>query len=285
MWLLRRLVGEWRDDRVGGVAAEIAFFAVLSLFPGLLALAAALGSVGALIGDDAAGRAKDAVISFLERVLTDEAGSTLEAVTALFDDTSAGALTVGTAVALWAASRGFVAVIRGLDIAYDIEESRRYVRLRAVALGLAAGSVVVAALMLSVLVVGPLLGTGHEVADRLGFGSGFATLWDWVRWPFALAVIVGWAATIFHVGPNHHTPWRYDLPGALLTTAVWVLVSLGLRVYLSAVGGANQVLGTLGGALIVLFWLYLLSIGLLLGGELNAELFARQLREEEQNAG
>jgi len=273
--ILRELAKEWKDDRIGGAAAEIAFFGLLSLFPGLLAMAAALGALDAIASHDLAARVEADVVDFLRRVLTDEANDTIEAVERLFSDTSPGVATIGTMVAAWAASRGFVAVVRGLDLAYDIDEGRSYIRLRVVALALAVGTVSVVALMLGMLVVGPLLGTGQDVADEVGLGSAFAIFWDVARWPVALTVMVAWSATIFHVGPNHRTPWRWDLPGAALTTVTWIALSLALRVYLTTASQANEVLGTLGGALIVLLWLYLLAVGLLLGGELNGVLAQR----------
>ena len=168
-----------------------------------------------------------------------------------------------------------MAVVHALDAAYDIEEDRPYLRVRAVALGLSVGTVVVIAVVLGMVVVGPLLGTGHDVSARVGLGGAFATAWDWARWPVVLALIVVWTATIFHVAPNHRKPWRWDLPGAALTTVGWVGVSLAFRVYLAVVAGGNQVLGTLGGALIVLLWFYALAMGLIVGGELNAILARR----------
>jgi membrane protein len=272
---VRELVHEWQEDRVSGLAAEVAFFGVLSLFPALLAVTAALGGLGAIIGPEAAAQAEAEVVSLLRSVLTDEADRTIDAVQELFEESSPGLLTIGLVTALWAASRGFAAVIRALDVAYDLDERRTWVGLRAVALALALGTVVVASLLLAMLVLGPLLGGGQEVADRIGLGGGFATFWDWVRWPTVAAAAIAWAATIFHVAPNHRTPWRWDLPGALLTAAAWLLVSVGLRGYLAVASGGNQVFGTLGGSLIVLLWLYLLAVGLLLGGELNAVLAHR----------
>jgi len=273
--VVRALVREWQDDRVGGLAAEIAFFGVLSMFPALLAMAAALGALDAIAGHDLASRVEGEVVDFLRTVLTDDASNTVDAVESLFSDTSPGVATLGTAAAVWAASRGFVAVIRGLDLAYDIDEGRGYVRLRALGLALSLGTVAVVSLMLGMLVVGPLLGTGQDVADYVGMGRAFETFWDLARWPTALAAMVAWSATIFHIAPNHRTPWRWDLPGAALTTVAWVALSLALRGYLAAAAGLNQVLGTLGGALIVLLWLYLLAVGLLVGGELNGVLAKR----------
>lgn len=143
------------------------------------------------------------------------------------------------------------------------------------AVGLALGSAVVGAAMLAVLVLGPLLGTGRDVADALGFGSAFAVGWDLLRWPTALVVLLVWAATVFHVAPDRRAPWRAELPGAVLSAVAWALASAGLRAYLEVAGARNEVLGTLGGSVVVILWLYLLAVGLLLGGELNALLARR----------
>jgi membrane protein len=273
---VREVAQELRRDRVTGLAAEIAFFAILSLFPALLALVAALGSMEAVVGQDLAADAQDEVVGLLERVLTDEASGTIDAVQRLFDQSSPGLFTVGLAVALFSASRGFTAVINALDIAYDLDERRSYGRLRLAAIGLALGSVAVGAVLLAVMILGPLLGTGPDVAEAIGAGGAFATAWDWIRWPVAAMVAVGWATTILHLAPNHRTRWREDLPGALLAATTWLALSAGLRAYLAVAGDTNQVFGTLGGALIVLLWLYLLALGLLLGGELNAVLRRRR---------
>lgn len=279
--VVRALVHEWRDDRVSGLAAEVAFFGVLSLFPALLAMTAALGWLDAVAGGDVATRAEEAVVDFLRRVLTDEAAGTIDAVQELFVEADTGVVTVGVVAALWAASRGFVALVKALDVVYDLEERRSYVGLRALALGLALGTVLVVAAMLAMLVLGPLLGTGREVAEALGLGGAFATFWDWARWPLALVALVAWAATVLHVAPNHRTPWRWDVPGAVLAGVSWAALSASLRVYMSvATAGANQVFGTLGGSLIVLLWLYLLAVGLLVGGELNAVLIRRWAPDE-----
>jgi membrane protein len=126
------------------------------------------------------------------------------------------------------------------------------------------------------LVVGPLLGTGRSVADDVGLGATFATVWDWARWPVVMALALAWATTVFHVAPNHHTRWRDDLPGALVAAVAWILVSMAFHTYLVLAGDANQVFGVLGGVLIALMWFYLLAVGLLLGGEVNAMIEARR---------
>lgn len=269
------LTREWQDDRVGGLAAEIAFFALLSIFPGLVAVTGTLGLLEGIVGDRLAAEAEQEVVGFFERILTDDASDTVDAVGELFDEATPGALTAGGLAALWAASRAFAAVTRALDIVYDIPERRSYVRLRALALALALGSVLVGTVMLAMLVLGPLLGTGQDVADRLGFGGGFAAFWDIVRWPLMAVLLTAWAATLYHLAPNHRTPWRWDLPGAAVCAAGWALLSVGFSTYLRVAAGANQVLGALGGSVILVLWLYLLAIALLVGGEVNELLATR----------
>ena len=174
-------------------------------------------------------------------------------------------------LAFYASSRGFVAVVRALDVAYDHKRHRGWLSTRLVGLGLTIFTLVVAALVMTMVVVGPLLGTGGELADDLGAGQFFTTAWDWFRWPVVFGVLVAWAATIYHVAPNHQSPWKWELPGALFATVWWLVISLGFRIYLDAASsGANAVFGLLGGALSLMFWLYLLAMGLLAGAELNA---------------
>lgn len=270
--IVRAMVDAWREDRVTGLAAEVAFWSLLSLFPMLLATTAVLGSLEAIAGSDVADNAETEVLEWMQRILTDEADQTIQDVEGLFATSSPGLFTVSLVAAIWAASRGFAAVIRALDIAYDLEETRSYMRTRVVAVAMALGSVLVGGVMLAMLVVGPLLGTGQEIASRYDLGNLFTVLWGWVRWPAVFLAMVAWAATILHIAPNHKTPWRWDLPGAILTTFAWAFFSFGLRYYLAFSGGTNQVLSLLGGSLITVIWLFLLAIGLLLGGELNAVL-------------
>ena len=261
---------ESRDDRVTGLAAEVAFFGVLSVFPALLAVTAALGWLESLLGRDVALRAEQEVVALLERVLTDEASGAVDTARDLFARENPGVLTFGVLGALWAMSRGLAAVIRALHEAYDVEERRSYVRVRLTGLGLAIGTVLAGAVLLSMFVLGPLFGRGHDVAGAIGAGGGFVFLWNVARPPLVFAGLAGWALIILHVAPAHGGSWRRDMPGAVLAAALWILVSAGLRLYLEIAADANEMLGVLGGALIVLVWLYLLSLGLLLGAELNA---------------
>lgn len=280
-----RTVAEVVEDRVSGLAAEMAFFALLSLVPLGVAIGALVGYVTRQVGPETVDRVETSLISALGVVFSRE----------LLDDVLApfvrGVLTAGRGgvavggfvLALYLASRVFTATIRALDLAYDVPESRGALRQRIIAIGLAAGFVVVVGLTLTLMVVGPLLGSGRMLAARLGLGDVFAVLWSVGRWPLLLAVMVGFLAAVYRYGPNVDHGWRESLPGAALGVVLWMLATLGFRVYLAAGGGSTdalasedaavQLVGRVLGALVAtILWTYLSGFAILVGGEFNAVL-------------
>lgn len=272
-WLMRlsgRFLEEARKDRITGVAAEVAFFAVLSVFPGLLMLAAAIGSIDTLAGSDLAARSQQVVLGFLRDILTDRAGGAIRATEGLFEEERGGLLTFGAITALYALTRGFTAMLRALDVAYDVAPDRHWLRARLKAMLMALGGLVIAIGALGMAIAGPEL-----VQTRF-----VGVAWIWLRWPAAALLLAAWALLVFHYGPARRTSWQSDVPGAVVSTGLWLLASLGLRLYLDVASAGNQIFGLLGGGLIMLVWLYLLSLGLLVGAELNAIL--AEMKEERE---
>jgi membrane protein len=273
---VRRLAGRvaaaCQQDRVDGLAAEFAFFGVLSTFPGLLVVAALLGSLERLVGHDLASRSEALVLRALDQVLTSSAAGLRDAVRDLFARPSRGIAVLATATALVGLARAWAVAIHALDLAYQVEERSPWLRQRLLGLALALSSVLLVVLGLGMIVVDPLLGAGAELAGRVGLGELFAGAWGWLRWPLAFAALVAWAATVYHVAPGRTFRWREALPGAAAAAMLWLVASAGFSLYLRVAAGANRVLGTLGGALIGVLWLYLLALILLVGGELNGVL-------------
>lgn len=270
--LARRLWRRWQTDGVSGLAAEVAFFGVLSLFPAAIALAAAIGYLDRLVGAEVLEEARRTVLDFLGGILTDEASGTLDAVEQVFAEGNGELLSVAALGAVWASSRGAQATLRALATIHGVADRRTWLRRRLLSLAVALGTIVSVAVALSALVVGPLLGQGHAVASAVGMGDAFATAWAWARIPVAVSVLVAWTTVLYRLVPRARRRWRADLPGAALATLAWVAVSLGLRLYLDLAGRYNQVYGLLGGVIVVLVWAYLLSLGLLLGAVVNAVL-------------
>ncbi len=261
LWqLIKDVVHEYRVDGVGDVAASITFWTILSVPAAVLALVSVLSSLESVVGTSLASDVEAEVRNFITDTFTDS--TTLDdTVGELFESSSTGVATAATLVALFTLSRAFAGLIRALDIAYEVEEGRPWWFVRIVAIGLGVGTILIVATGATLLALLP----------SLPFDSVLRLLTA----PAVLIALTAWAATLFHVGPNHRTPWRYDVPGAVLTTVGWVLASQGFALYVRITGGANQVQSTVGAVLLALSLMYLLSVVLLVGAELNDVLARR----------
>jgi len=274
--ILREVGRDSVTDRVSGLAAEMAFFGALGLFPGLMVVAGLIGWLDRLTGGHVAAMAESAVVRFLGQILSDQASGVIMVVRDLFARERSGVVTTALIVSVWAMSRGFAAAVRALDLAYGLKERRTWLDVRIRAFLLAVGSAVMVAVVLAMFTVGPLFGHGRHLAEGLGLGPAFVFLWDWVRGPATFALVVLWMATIYRIGPNHDSVWREGLPGALTAGVAWLALAFGFGAYIRLAGHVNRVFGVLGAGLVVLTFIYLLSLTLLLGGELNAVLAKRR---------
>lgn len=263
-----------KADRVTGLAAEVAFFAVLSVLPILVAAATALTLVPRFGGDGEGVDVEGTIVSWVEDVLTEEATGVVDAIRDLFDRSNGDIFTIALLGALLAGSRGIDAAIEAVVVVANDVEARPWWKRRLLSLGMLLGTVVAGAVAVSMFVVGPLLGGARGVADELGRGETFVVVWRWLRFPLGALALTLWSAAVLHVSRPHGRAWRADLIGASVTTALWIALSLGLRVYLGTFGRSNPALGALGGPLILLLWLYLLALALLIGAEV-----AQQVRE------
>ena len=257
-------------DRVLGLAAETAFFSVLSIFPALLIATSLLSLLDVFAGADVATQTKERVTDSLDLVLTGRASAAIQSVENVFEGSYSGLLTFAAVGALVTLSGAWSVVVDALNLAYDTEDRRTWVRRRLLGLGMGLTTVVVVVIALSMLVVGPLLGRGDDLADLVGLGQVFAVSWNLLRIPLLFVGITLWLMFVYHYAPNRETRWLASLPGALATTLLWLLATAGFHLYLRVMGETNPVLGAFGGGAIIMIWAYLLSVALLLGGELNA---------------
>lgn len=244
------MIKEIRKDNLFDVAAGVSFWLLLSLPAALLAV---LSSVS-LLGDDLTEDLQTATTDFINRVFADQAESLTASFDDLFGQSQPGVLSLSIATAIFTLSRGFAGLIRGLDSVYDIEAGRNFAHTRLLAIGLALGTLLTVAL-----------------STALWAAGGDAGVPTWLRLLPAFAVLIAWSATMFHIGPNHHTPWRYDVPGAALSAVGWLTLSLGFGSYVRLLGsdGTNNVLGAAGALLLALTWMWASVSVFLIGGELN----------------
>jgi len=272
----RTFLAESKDDRLFGLAAETAFFTVLGVFPGLLLAAGLLGVLGFFVGAGVAQRAQSTVVDALNLVLTDQASGVVASVAGLFETSRGQLLTFAALGALVTISGAFAVVIEALNLAYDTIERRSWIRRRLLGLVMGIATLIVAVLAVVVLVVGPFFGRGDDLASLVGLGAAFSFTWSVLRLPLLLFGLVLWAMALFHLAPNRDTRWRDAVPGALVTAVLWIVVTGGFHLYLVIVASTNPLLGAFGGGAILMIWIYLLSLALLLGGELNATLARRK---------
>jgi membrane protein len=251
---VREVVRETIDDNAADAAASVAFWLLLSLPAMLLAGLAALS----LLGDEATNELRRVTLEFVDRVFTSEADELRATIDGLFDQNKAGLFSVTIVLAIVTASRGFAGLIRALDVVYDIEEPRSFLRLRLAALGLAIGTIATIA-----------------ASTYLWWLSGAVGTPTLVRVFGAIGILVVWAATMFHIGPAHHTPWRYDLPGAIVVAVGWFSASVGYGWYIRVAGTGNEIVGLAGALLLGMTWFWIVCLVLLIGGELN-EIVARR---------
>lgn len=263
-----RTVTESLADRVPGLAAEVAFFALLSLPALLLMLLGTLGFLAEALGPAGAAELDRLVFEVPRTFLTPGTYEWYSGVaTNVLREGRAGVISFGVLLSLWSGSRMAARLIETVAIAYDLEDPRPIWRRRLLALGLTLGGLIVGIAVLPVMVIGPRivgLVTPSSVEQAV---SGFI---DLLFWPGLSLVVVLLLASFYHVAAPWQTPWRRDLPGAVLTVAIWLLAAAGLRLYVTVSLRDDEVFAQLAAPLAVVLWLYVTAFAVLVGAEFNA---------------
>ncbi len=262
--VFRRTVTAMNKDDMLAFAAMLAYSFFFALFPALLFLVA-LASFFPLHGlfDQLMGRAG----SVMPPQMADLVGQQMQQ---LSKANNGGLLTFGILLTIFSASSGMTAVIDALNHAYDIQEGRPWWKVRLVAVGLVIVLAIFTVVSFGLIMVGPSL--AERVASHVGLGPTFALAWKILEWPVAFALVATGIGFVYWKAPDAEQYWVWITPGSLLATILWVLASLGFRVYLAHFNSYNATYGTLGGIMIMLLWLYLTGIMILVGAEMNAEI-------------
>lgn len=266
-YVARKTLHEFSDDQCTDLAAALTYYAVLALFPALIALMSLVGLLGQ--GQEAA----RTVLQVLRDVGASGAADTLEpTLVQLSQGSGAGlALVLGLLAALWSASGYVGAFGRAMNRVYEIGEGRPIWKLRPLLLGLTAVMVLLAAAVLVALVVtGP---AAEAVGSALGVGSTAVTVWSVAKWPVILVVVVLIVALLYYVTPNVEQPkFRWISVGAVFAIVVWAILSGVFGLYVANFADYNKTYGALAGVIVFLLWLWLTNLALLFGAELDSEL-------------
>lgn len=266
-YVLRRTLREFSKDQCTDLAAALTYYAVLALFPGLVALLALVGLVGQ-------GQATvDTLLQVLRDVGAGSAATTLEpTLQQLASSQTAGvAFVIGLATALWSASGYVNSFGRAMNRVYEIREGRPVWKLRPVMLLLTAVAVVLVALVaLALVLTGP---AASAVGDAIGLGDTAVLVWNIAKWPVVLGAVVLVVALLYYVTPNVQQPkFRWISLGAVLAIVVWLVASAAFGFYVANFSSYNRTYGSLAGVAVFLLWLWITNLALLLGAELDAEL-------------
>jgi membrane protein len=256
-----RTIAEIDADDCLGLAAQLAFYFFLALFPALLFLVALIGYLPI----------ENMLTEMLEALGTVAPTEVLELLRTQLGELARGGhgslLTLGIVGATWSSSAAMVAIINALNHAYDVGERRPWWKRRIVAMALTITLALFIVMSLALVLAGP--SAASAVADWLGLGPAFGMLWGLVRWPLIFFLVVLGVDLVYHFAPNRRGRWVWITPGSLLATSLWILSSFLFKFYVANLANFNATYGAIGGVVVLLVWFYVSSLAILVGAELN----------------
>jgi membrane protein len=290
--LLVELARASKRHRTTGHAAEMAFFAVLTLVPSTIAVGSAFGLSKRVFGSESVARAEEAATSAVHTLMGPQLADNVitpfvhAQLTQPHQDVALGALLV----AWWLSSHLFMATGHALDYCYGVHDHRPSLIQRLIALVFALGSVAVVAVTVEMMVSGPLGQLTGDPAKTLGIEGPYSVLWSVVRWPIGLTLVVGFLVCLYRFTANVKQGWRECLPGAVVGACLWIGAAVAFRLTAdmrdwSGVASNDPSVTLIGQAVnavvSTVLWAYLASIAILFGGEVNALLRARRAARAE----
>ncbi|KJK59228.1 YihY/virulence factor BrkB family protein [Saccharothrix sp. ST-888] len=270
LWaLLKDTTNTCVEYRVTGLAAEAAFFTLLSIPPLLLCLAGTLGYLDEILGAGTIDKLKHDIVSAAGTVLSP---SSIEQIvqpllTGVFDNGRPDLISIGFLLSLWSGSRALYIFIDTITVMYGLDGKRGIVQTRLMSLGLYLGALVIGSLVLPLLVAGPGL-LVYELPTAAGVVNA-------LYWPATILLLVAFLTTLYHVAVPVSTPWREDIPGALVALGVLVVCSVLLRIYLIHSVEGPSVYGSLAAPVAVLLWIGVVALAVLIGAAMNAAIDRR----------
>lgn len=268
---VKQMIARFQVDEVPALGAQLSYYLVLSFFPFLIFTVTLLG-FAQVSGEQ-----------FIQEMVLLLPTETANTVTSILDEValnrSGAVLSFGILGTIWAASNGVNAMMKGLNKAYDEEETRPFWKVRGISIILTVVLSIVIILAMVLLIFGR--GIGSYLFEFLDYPSGFEGTWSVVKLVVPLLGMIAVFIVLFWIAPNRRIRMKDVIPGAIFTTLGWIVTSLGFSFYVNNFGNYTNTYGSIGGVIVLLIWLYISSIIIITGGEINATLaFRREGREK-----
>ena len=262
--ILKRTTREAIADNVMGMSAQLAYYFFFSLFPALLLILAIASyfPVQTLVDELFKAMSGFAPPEGLQ-IITDQ-------IQKIRTPKPAGLLTFGVAMALWSSSSAMTAIISTLNGAYDIEEGRPWWKVQLTAILLTIGVALFILISFALVIVGPTM--AEKVADWVHLGAAFEWTWKILQWPLVFVLACTGIAMIYFFAPDAEQDWVWLTPGSILSTTLWLLVSLAFKYYVVNISSYAATYGALGGVMVLMLWFYISGAAILVGAEMNAEI-------------
>lgn len=259
--ILKRAKERIVEDKIPIVSAGVAFYAFLAIFPSVMALFSIYG-----LATDA--QTAEEQITRLAEIMPEETISIIEGRIDNLMETSTAALGWGTVfsllVALWSANQGTKSLFTGLNVAYRTDNERSFIKQNALTLLFTLGAFIIIIVSLGFIVIFPIL------VNTIGLPGTAESLIQWLRWPILAIIVIFALGIIYQYAPARETPeFKWVILGAVVATLGWLIASWGFSIYVNNFAAFGEMYGPLSAVVILMFWLFITSFIILVGGELN----------------
>jgi len=261
----KRTLGEFGSDQLQDRAAALTYYAVLSIFPGLLVVVSLLGLLGKSATQPLITNLTQAAPTSVRQIISNAVGNLQQG-----HGPAGFAAIIGIVLALWSASGYIAAFMRAANVVYDVPEGRPFWKTTPIRIGVTV--LIMVLLVASALMVVVTGGLASHVGQVLGIGSTAVTVWDIAKWPVLLIIVSLMISILYWVAPNAKRGFQWVSPGGVLAVAAWLVASGLFAVYVANFSHYNKTYGSIAGVIVFLIWLWITNIAILFGAEFNAEL-------------
>lgn len=260
--VIRQLAFRFNEDDVTALAAQMTYYMILSVFPFLILLLSILAQTGLSSSE---------VLENIAQAMPEESSAVIIGViNETVSASTTGLMSVSMLAALWTASNGVGALMKGINKAYDIHVRRPFLIMKGIAIIFTVGLIGMIILVMVLLVMGEVI--GHRIFSYFDAASTFSLLWNILRYMVPLVGLTAAFMLFYHFAPSRKAERIHSFGGALFATIGWLFLSQLFSNYVNQFGNYARVYGSIGGIIVFLIWLYISSIIILTGGELNASI-------------